>query len=105
MAGTLTDADRAVYARAKTVMAARIKADCSACRYCMPCPSGVDIPGVLAALNASSVWEDPNPWVSGYTQVKGKASLCTECEQCLEMCPQGLPIPDLMKDAAAVFGE
>ncbi len=103
--GTLTPRDLEVYDEARTVMAARIKADCTACRYCMPCPSGVDIPGVLAALNASCVWDDSNPWMCGYVQVRGKASLCTECGQCLDMCPQGLQIPDLMKDAVEVFGE
>jgi predicted aldo/keto reductase-like oxidoreductase len=93
----------AVYAEARRVMAAKIKADCTACRYCMPCPSGVDIPGVMEALNAASMWGDPNPWMCGYVVLKGKASLCTECGQCLDMCPQGLPIPDLMAEAVATF--
>jgi hypothetical protein len=103
IAGSLTEADMAVYAEARRVMAAKIKADCTACRYCMPCPSGVDIPGVMAALNAASMWGDPNPWMCGYVTLQGKASLCTECEQCLEMCPQGLQIPELMAEAVATF--
>lgn len=102
-AGTLTEADLAVYAEARRVMASRIKADCTACRYCMPCPSGVDIPGVMAALNAAEMWGDPNPWMCGYVTLAGKASNCTECGQCLDMCPQQLPIPDLMAEAVATF--
>jgi hypothetical protein len=102
--GSLTAAETALYDEVRTVMRAKIKADCTACRYCQPCPSGVEIPAVLASLNAAAVWDDPNQWATGYTQVKGGASLCTECGQCEEMCPQGLPIRDLMKEAAALFG-
>jgi predicted aldo/keto reductase-like oxidoreductase len=104
VAGSLTEEELARFDRVRDIMRARIKADCTACRYCQPCPSGVDIPGVLASLNAATVWGDANPWLTGYTQVKGGASLCTECGQCEDMCPQGLPIRDLMKEAAALFG-
>jgi predicted aldo/keto reductase-like oxidoreductase len=104
VAGSLTDDELALYDRARSAMAARIKADCTACRYCQPCPSGVEIPKVLASLNAATVWDDANQWMAGYTQVQGVASLCTECGQCEEICPQGLPIRDLMKETAALFG-
>lgn len=102
--GSLTSDELALYDEVRGAIKSRIKADCTACGYCQPCPSGVEIPRVLAALNASAMWEDANPWLSGYTQVKGGASLCTECGQCEEMCPQGLPIRDLMKETAALFG-
>jgi hypothetical protein len=104
VAGSLSAEDLALFDHARSVMKAKIKADCTACRYCQPCPSGVEIPAVLASLNAAAVWDDPNQWLTGYTQVKGGASLCTECGQCEEMCPQDLPIRDLMKEAAALFG-
>jgi predicted aldo/keto reductase-like oxidoreductase len=71
----------------------------------MPCPSGVDIPDVLAALNNAAMWSDSNPWLTGYTRVEGKASLCTACGQCEEVCPQGLPIPSLMEEVLATFKE
>jgi predicted aldo/keto reductase-like oxidoreductase len=99
----LTADQLGVYGKAAVVLHDKLKADCTRCRYCMPCPSGVDIPDVLAALNNASMWDDPNPWLTGYLSVQGKASLCTECGQCLTMCPQELPIPDLMKDAVATF--
>jgi predicted aldo/keto reductase-like oxidoreductase len=104
VAGSLSDDEVALYDEAREAMRARIKADCTACGYCQPCPAGVEIPRVLAALNAATVWDDPNPWLTGYTQVTGGASLCTECGQCEDICPQGLPIRDLMKESAALFG-
>jgi predicted aldo/keto reductase-like oxidoreductase len=102
---SLSASELAVFGEARKAMEARIKVDCSACRYCMPCASGVDIPDVLAALNNAEMWSDANPWLSGYTAVKGKANLCTACGACEEVCPQGLAVPQLMKDAVATFGE
>jgi hypothetical protein len=94
----------AVYDAARAAMRSRMKADCSACRYCQPCPSGVEIPELLAALNASSIWDTKDPWLTGYTRIEGKPAACTECGQCESMCPQNLPIRSLLKETAAVFG-
>jgi predicted aldo/keto reductase-like oxidoreductase len=104
-ADTLTADELAVYDRVRQTMRSRVKADCTACRYCMPCASGVDIPGVLSALNSAAMWNDPNPWLTGYTRVEGKAGLCTSCAACEEVCPQGLPVAALMAEAQGVFGE
>jgi len=102
--GSLSAEEVAGYTQVRDIMHAKTKADCTKCRYCQPCPAGVEIPEVLAALNAATVWNDPNPWLAGYTPVTGGASLCTECGQCEDICPQGLPIRDLMKETAALFG-
>jgi uncharacterized protein len=100
----LTAEELGVYDAARTAMRARIKADCSACRYCQPCPSGVAIPEVMAALNAAAMWEDANPWLTGYSRIEGKADLCTSCGLCDSMCPQELPVRQLMREAARTFG-
>jgi predicted aldo/keto reductase-like oxidoreductase len=89
----------------RTAMGKRIKADCTSCRYCMPCASGVDIPDVLAALNIAAVWNDPNPWLTGYSRINGKAGKCTKCKECEDVCPQGLPVSDFMKEAVSLFHE
>jgi len=95
----------AVYGDACEALRIRVKADCTACRYCMPCASGVDIPGVLAALNSAAMWDDANPWLTGYARVEGKAALCSACGACEQVCPQGLPVSALMSEAVVVFGE
>jgi uncharacterized protein len=94
-----------IYDTLRKAMGKRIKADCTECRYCMPCASGVDIPEVLAALNNAAVWNDPNPWMTGYSRINGKAGKCTECRECEEICPQGLPVSSLMKEAVSLFAE
>jgi len=101
----LSAAEHDTLEAARMMMQERIKADCTACRYCLPCPAGVDIPSVLAALNKGAIWDDANQFTTGYLRVNGKASLCTACGQCAEICPQGLPIPELMAEACAFFGE
>ena len=104
VANSLSIDELAVYERASVALHANLKADCTRCLYCMPCPNGVDIPDVIAALNKAAMWGDGNPFTTGYLQVKGKASNCTACGVCVDMCPQGLPIPDLMAEAVATFG-
>jgi predicted aldo/keto reductase-like oxidoreductase len=101
--GAMAGEHLAVYDAARAAMRVRMKADCSACRYCQPCPQGVEIPELLAALNASSVWDTKDQWLTGYTRIHGKGEACTECGQCEGMCPQGLPIRALLKQAAAAF--
>jgi len=92
-----------IFDKLRNAMGIRIKADCTSCRYCMPCESGVDIPEVLAALNNAAVWNDPNPWLTGYIRVNGKAGKCTACKECEGVCPQQLPISALMNEAVSLF--
>ena len=94
---------KGVYEAAAETLQKLRKADCTACRYCQPCPFGVDIPECLAALNASAIWKTANAWTTGYTPVKGKADLCTQCGACEDLCPQKLPIRDLLGETARVF--
>ena len=100
----LTPERLAVYNDARTAMRARTKADCTACRYCMPCEQGVEIPELLAALNAASMWDTKDPWLTGYTRIGGKPDACIECGKCEDICPQGLPIRELLKETTRTFG-
>ena len=101
--GNLGSGRANVYEAAEAILQTLRKADCTACRYCQPCPFGVDIPECLAALNASAIWKTANAWTTGYTPIKGKADLCTQCGACEDLCPQKLPIRDLLGETARVF--
>jgi len=80
------------------------KADCTGCRYCMPCPSGVDIPEVLAHLNDSFLYGDVESEREMYAMRGiGKASDCARCGQCEEVCPQHIDIMDLLEEAAGIL--
>jgi len=103
LANSLSSDELSMFDKLRIAMGTRKRADCTACRYCMPCESGVNIPDVLAALNNAAVWNDPNPWLTGYLNVDGKASKCTQCKACEAVCPQKIPISSLMKEAVALF--
>ncbi|MCE5256105.1 MAG: aldo/keto reductase [Spirochaetaceae bacterium] len=103
--GSLTADQTSVYEAAKMTLQSRIKADCTGCRYCQPCPQGVEIPEILAALNAASIWDTNDQWLTGYARVKCGPELCIECGLCETMCPQGLPIRQHLKEAAAAFAK
>lgn len=102
-AGELTPESLAVYEAAREALASRTRADCTGCRYCQPCPFGVQIPECLAALNSSAVWDTRDAWLTGWSQVKGRPEACTECGKCEEACPQELPIRQLLKETSATF--
>ena len=81
---------------------------CTGCRYCCDgCPMTISIPDVFRSINALRRY--PNDWRSKnfYEQVvnnnHGKASDCISCGQCEAVCPQHLPIIDLMKEAADIL--
>ena len=87
---------------------------CTACRYCMPCPHGVDIPGVFAVYNGLSdelkrpvlsekkdknFKENRKVFLKRYsTLAEGSdASFCTRCNACVSKCPQRIRIPDELR--------
>jgi predicted aldo/keto reductase-like oxidoreductase len=80
---------------------------CTACRYCMDCPSGVDIPKVFAVYNAHC--HNPRGVYLGLDyRVIGEAKQarhCTRCGRCTRLCPQGLDIPALMTTVDAFVRE
>lgn len=88
----------------------RVQNGCTGCRYCMPCPAGVNIPGNFSVWNQYHMYGTyghvKNAWEK---ELKGaeKAANCIRCGKCEAVCPQKLSIrADLMKvqadlDAAA----
>lgn len=76
------------------------KVNCTACRYCMPCPFGVRIPNIFRAWNTKSMNQGSN-WISGGNIDYESAEKCTECEACMVHCPQHIQIPEKLKQVLA----
>ncbi len=82
---------------------------CTACRYCCDgCPMGISIPDVFRTINTlrryPDDWRSKN-FYSGLIQRSGKASDCIGCGQCEGVCPQHLPIIELMQEAAGILDQ
>ena len=80
----------------------RTKIGCTACRYCMPCPGGVNIPGVFAAWNNQSLYNaDPKAdWnMMQIRENNAGADRCLACGACQAACPQHLPIIEALQQA------
>lgn len=77
---------------------------CTACRYCIDgCPMSIRIPDIFRALNTIRLYPKdgrPKMFYNGLTSSSGKASACIACGQCEGVCPQHLPIIELLKEAA-----
>ena len=98
-----------------------ITISCTNCEYCMPCPNSVNIPQNIRFLN-DFIWfgeEQRERFERFYTKFlkneeelkelggkgPGNASLCIECGECLEKCPQHIQIPEVLKKVDAILGK
>jgi predicted aldo/keto reductase-like oxidoreductase len=97
---SLTEAEIELVNRVKNRYKELTRVNCTACRYCMPCPAGVDIPRNFAIYNQAAVYNDWKNCSKGYNKLedKQKASFCVECGKCEKVCPQNLTIRQYLKD-------
>ncbi len=82
-----------------------MRVGCTGCGYCTPCPSDVAIPICFEIYNNMHMFGQPDNAKFSYAirmsgdltgGVPGYASQCVECGECLEKCPQQIPIPDIL---------
>ncbi len=77
---------------------------CRRCEYCQPCPQGVMItPAMIYPVIAHRM----SPAIASNFSAKAMESVrnCIECGECLERCPYGLPIPEMLKEHLALYEE
>ena len=103
--GCLTGEDRALVEQVKAAIRRRERVGCTGCRYCMPCPAGVDIPGnfhyydlmYLEGRKSSARFEFARNL--GLRKDPAFASQCVGCGKCESHCPQHIPIRQKLKEA------
>lgn len=79
---------------------------CTSCRYCVAgCPMNILIPDLFSCINTKKLYNNPGAifQYKNRTQNHGKASDCIKCGQCENICPQNLPIRDLLEVVAKEF--
>ncbi len=102
--GIMDDAELKLMDDIRAAYKSRTRVGCTGCRYCMPCPGGLDIPGIFAAWNESTLY-NTNPkdnWGLQRILREGHGpENCLQCGACEAACPQSLPIIELMQEAVA----
>lgn len=104
---SLTGEERELMEEVKEVYHGKMVVDCSRCGYCMPCPSGINIPQSLSYLNQAAILEDDTEVKNQYyfmLKDTERAGNCLECGLCEELCSQNIPIREKLKEVARKFG-
>ena len=102
--GCLSEDDFELIEQIKAILKEKEKVGCTGCRYCQPCPMGINIPAIFHYYNLMHM-EKKNSARMEYAQVMGLrkdpcfADRCIGCGKCESHCPQHLRIRDLLKEA------
>jgi len=95
---------------------------CTSCGYCLPCPNGVNIPMINRLLNDAVYWGTSSNPITLYfysnlaktpeeleqkkangEEAEGAQTLCIQCGECVDKCPQQIDIPNMMEKANLIF--
>ena len=107
----LSDDELNVLKKVSEIINANITVDCTKCRYCVEyCPEEIDISKIFDLYNKEKIlgeneWSPIGNAYVNYSKLPGVgiASDCSECEACIEECPQEINIPEVLKDVAKTF--
>ena len=119
--GSLKKEEMEIISKLRKTYSKFITIPCTNCEYCMPCPNSVNIPQNIRFLN-DFIWfgEEQRERFEGlyakFLKTKeelkesegkgaGNASLCIECGECIEKCPQKIQIPEVLKKVDAILGK
>ena len=104
----LSEKEKTLVEEVRTEMLNVPQIGCTACRYCTDgCPMRISIPDVFRAVNTMRLYNEvfrPKNFYNGVVgQGHSRASECIGCGQCEGVCPQHLPIIDLLKEASGLL--
>lgn len=100
----ITEAEKAVYDTVKQRYDTMALVPCTKCHYCMPCPYGVNIPGVFEAYNITAS-KNKAAGRKLYEIVDKQADACVGCQACEQVCPQAIKVATHMPQIAEYFQE
>ena len=107
----LDDEEYKILEEVSEIINSNITVNCTKCRYCVDsCPESIDIAKIFDFYNKHKIleedgWTQPGNAYLNYSKLPnvGIASDCSECETCIEECPQQINIPEVLKDVVKTF--
>lgn len=103
---SLTAKDMALIQKVKEIYDTKSRVSCTACGYCMPCPAGVNIPINFTHLNNFVIYKSgyyAKMQYHNFISEAQKAHNCIECGKCEKVCPQNIPIREILKEVVTTF--
>lgn len=98
---TRTSLEKDTIEEVKKIFKDNIQVNCTECKYCMPCPQGVDIPKNFNVYNDYYVFGDRDSYYK--IDEEARASNCIGCGICESHCPQGISIALEMEEIKTLF--
>jgi predicted aldo/keto reductase-like oxidoreductase len=111
----LSEKERRILARSMGKRTAETQINCTYCRYCDPCPYGVDIAGIFHVYNTQADRLDIDDGTASAEAKKefliryqnevnrsSRAGHCSGCNECLPRCPQHIAIPQQVQQVDAL---
>ena len=101
----LTDKETEIIDKARDMFLARTKINCTGCRYCMPCPFGVDIPQNFKVYNEGYIYKKADLNRERYLMMEesDRSTACKKCQACVTKCPQHINIPAELAKISAEY--
>ena len=104
---SLPDTERVLYLHAKAAYEGLKPIPCTLCKYCMPCPNGVDVPRNFELYNDTIIYGHADKTQRTYRQffpAEKHADKCQHCGECEPKCPQNIPIMEWLPKVEALLG-
>jgi predicted aldo/keto reductase-like oxidoreductase len=100
--GTLSTGELAIFDRVRKEYDRICPIPCTDCKYCLPCPNGVNIPRIFDIYDDLMMYGNEG-WASWAYNIQlgedARGNMCIDCGECLEKCPQNIEIPDWLAQA------
>lgn len=95
-----TESDLEAVFKAKQMLIDAKTIPCTACKYCSECPRGIAIPSLFGMYNDYAISGNAFFFKESYNELSAdaKPDSCIDCRLCVDRCPQGIKIPEKLKE-------